>query len=105
MQDKNFSQMMVMLVSFLTIKFLEGYRQLFLYLFTRFAIDLHEEYRIRGISDNKTDDTSRQAEERIFKKVSDNFSEYEENTNLQRSAKAYLMAGNKLGSCFGIKII
>lgn len=50
----------------------------------------------------KIDDTSRQAEERIFNKISDDFSTYEENTNLQRSAKIYLVAGNKLGVGYGI---
>ncbi|OAB45755.1 acyltransferase domain-containing protein [Paenibacillus antarcticus] len=47
---------------------------------------------------------AREAEERIFNKVSSDPSEYEAHTTLQRSAKAYLMAGNKLGSGYGIKL-
>lgn len=53
----------------------------------------------------KVDNNARQAEERIFNKVSDDFSEYQERTNLQRSAKAYLSSGNKLGIGYGIKLI
>ncbi|WP_139997313.1 acyltransferase domain-containing protein [Paenibacillus paridis] len=45
---------------------------------------------------------SREAEQRIFNKVNDNPSEYEEQTRLQRSAKAYLEAGHRLGSGYGI---
>lgn len=47
---------------------------------------------------------SSEAEQRIFNKVSSDRSLYEEQTGLQRSAKAFLLAGNKLGSGFGIKV-
>ncbi|MHA0857259.1 hypothetical protein [Paenibacillus sp. CMAA1364] len=50
------------------------------------------------------DKSSKEAEQRIFSKESDNPSTYEENTQLQRHAKAYLMAGSKLGSGYGIKL-
>lgn len=49
------------------------------------------------------DPESRQAEERIFQLVSSDYTQYPENTNLQRSAKAYLLSGRKLGSAYGIK--
>jgi hypothetical protein len=52
----------------------------------------------------KLDPDSRQAEERIFQKVCSDYSEYPESTELQRSAKSYLLAGHKLGSASGIKI-
>ncbi len=45
---------------------------------------------------------SKEAEQRIFNKVNANPSEYDELTSLQRSAKAYLVAGHPLGSGFGI---
>lgn len=48
-------------------------------------------------------DTS-EAEERIFNKLNSDKSKYETETSLQRNAKAYLMAGNKLGSGYGIKV-
>lgn len=50
------------------------------------------------------DAASREAEQRIFNQLKDNPFEYEEQTSLQRSAKAYLVAGHKLGSGYGIKI-
>lgn len=50
------------------------------------------------------DPDSREAEQRIFMNVSSDPSSYEERTTLQRKAKAYLIAGNKLGSGLGIKI-
>lgn len=46
---------------------------------------------------------SRQAEERIFGKLQSDPSAYEASTTLQRNAKAYMMAGHKLGSGCGIK--
>ena len=52
----------------------------------------------------ESDDRARQAEERVFGQVSDDPSVYVERTSLQRSLKAYLMGGGKLGSGFGIKI-
>ncbi|WP_438347779.1 acyltransferase domain-containing protein [Paenibacillus sp. FA6] len=52
----------------------------------------------------QVDHDVREAEKRIFNKVSSDPSEYEALTTLQRSAKAYLMAGNKLGSGYGIKL-
>lgn len=50
----------------------------------------------------QVDHESRQAEERIFNKVSSDPSEYDDQSSLQRNAKSYLMAGNKLGSGYGI---
>ena len=50
------------------------------------------------------DPNAREAEQRIFNFVSSDFSSYGERTTLQRSAKAYLTAGNKLGSGCGIKL-
>lgn len=52
----------------------------------------------------KVDDHSRQAEERIFQTRNLDLTRYVERTSLQRSAKAYLQAGHKLGSGFGIKL-
>ncbi|MDQ6419111.1 acyltransferase domain-containing protein [Paenibacillus sp. LHD-117] len=53
---------------------------------------------------HETDETSKQAEERIFGRTQEIPSEYEASTSLQRAAKADLMAGGKLGSGFGIRI-
>lgn len=50
------------------------------------------------------DKKSMEAEQRIFNKRSANPHTYEENTHLQRNAKAYLMAGKRLGSGYGIKV-
>lgn len=50
------------------------------------------------------DDSIRQAEERIFNQLQDDASLYSEQTSLQRSAKAYLLAGHKLGCGSGIKM-
>lgn len=44
----------------------------------------------------------RQAIERIFKKRRFIKKFYPENTSLQQNAKQYMMAGNKLGTGFGI---
>ncbi|MFC7680911.1 acyltransferase domain-containing protein [Paenibacillus sp. GCM10028914] len=52
----------------------------------------------------EVDPDSKEAEQRIFNGSSSDPSSYAEHTTLQRSAKAYLIAGNKLGSGFGIKI-
>ncbi|MNO50163.1 hypothetical protein D3C76_405320 [compost metagenome] len=52
----------------------------------------------------EVDKSSKEAEERIFNKLSATPQEYEENTHLQRSAKAFLIAGGKLGSGYGIKV-
>ncbi|GGH39369.1 acyltransferase domain-containing protein [Paenibacillus segetis] len=52
----------------------------------------------------QVDHEARQAEERIFNKLCSDPSEYDELSSLQRNAKAYLMAGKKLGTGFGIKI-
>lgn len=52
----------------------------------------------------EVDSDSREAEQRIFINVSTDPLSYEERTTLQRRAKAYLIAGNKLGSGCGIKI-
>jgi hypothetical protein len=49
-------------------------------------------------------ENSKEAEQRIFNKICADPSEYEEQTRLQRSAKAYLAAGGKLGSGYGIKL-
>lgn len=51
----------------------------------------------------RVDASSRQAEERIFGRVHDNPEEYEERTQLQRKAKAYLLSGKKLGLGCGIR--
>lgn len=40
---------------------------------------------------------ARQAEERVFGKVTDRIEEYPEDTSLQRALKAYLQKGNKVG--------
>ncbi|MCQ6561733.1 acyltransferase domain-containing protein [Paenibacillus mendelii] len=50
------------------------------------------------------DHESRQAEERIFNQLRADYGQYEEHTYLQRSAKAFLQAGNKLGCGYGIKL-
>lgn len=52
----------------------------------------------------EVDETSRQAEERIFGigAVSDDPAAYEARTGLQRRAKAYLAAGGKLGAGAGV---
>lgn len=52
----------------------------------------------------EVDKSSKEAEERIFSKLSMTPQEYEENTQLQRRAKAFLIAGGKLGSGYGIKV-
>lgn len=52
----------------------------------------------------EVDPDSREAEQRIFNDVNSDPSSYTELTTLQRSAKAFLIAGNKLGSGFGIKV-
>lgn len=57
----------------------------------------------RSFTVYQTDTDSKQAEERIFGQVCADPSLYEERTSLQQSSKAYLMAGNKLGSGYGIK--
>ncbi|WP_217595648.1 acyltransferase domain-containing protein [Cohnella sp. GbtcB17] len=48
------------------------------------------------------DETSRQAEERIFGAPQDDPAAYDEQTGLQRRAKAYLIAGGRLGAGLGI---
>ena len=58
----------------------------------------------RHFSVYKQNPDSRQAEERIFQRICSDYSEYPEATELQRSAKRFLLAGNKLGSASGIKI-
>lgn len=50
------------------------------------------------------DHAARQAEERVFGRLKDDPSDYEERTSLQRRAKACLMAGGKLGNGHGIKL-
>jgi hypothetical protein len=50
----------------------------------------------------EVDEQSKEAEQRIFNKVSADPSSYEAQSSLQRSAKAYLEAGHKLGSGYGI---
>jgi len=50
------------------------------------------------------DDADRQAEQRIFGRLRDDPSAYEERTSLQRNAKAYLVSGRKLGCGYGIRI-
>lgn len=52
----------------------------------------------------KLDMESKEAEQRIFQKTRLDFTEYSEDTELQRNAKAYLIAGNKLGAGYGIKV-
>lgn len=52
----------------------------------------------------KLNPDSRQAEERIFRKVCADYAEYPESTALQRSAKGYLLSGRRLGSASGIKL-
>jgi hypothetical protein len=51
----------------------------------------------------EVDREAKQAEERIFNRVCEDPSLYEERTSLQQSAKAYLMAGNQLGNGYGIR--
>jgi hypothetical protein len=62
-------------------------------------LKFQKQFYIYGI-----DIDSRQAEERIFNKISDDFSQYGENTSLRRSAKTYLISGNRLGAGYGIKV-
>ncbi|MDQ6419684.1 acyltransferase domain-containing protein [Paenibacillus sp. LHD-117] len=50
----------------------------------------------------EVDHDAKQAEERIFNRVCEDPSLYEERTSLQQSAKAYLMAGNQLGNGYGV---
>lgn len=50
------------------------------------------------------DEESRQAEERIFGRISEDPHDYMGESSLQRSAKAYLFQGHKLGSGYGIRI-
>jgi len=50
------------------------------------------------------DPEAREAEQRIFNKLSDDPAAYEAHTSLQRNAKAYLMNGGKLGRGSGIKV-
>lgn len=50
------------------------------------------------------DDTDHQAEERIFGCFQKDPSSYPENTTLQRSAKRFLLEGNKLGIAMGIHV-
>ncbi|WP_169082377.1 acyltransferase domain-containing protein [Paenibacillus sp. PL91] len=52
----------------------------------------------------EVEEDSREAEQRIFNRICADPSEYEEQTRLQRSAKAFLAAGRKLGSGYGIKL-
>ena len=52
----------------------------------------------------EVDPDDRQAEQRIFHKVLENPAAYAEDTSLRRKAKAYLLAGRKLGSGYGIRI-
>ncbi|CAH1058104.1 hypothetical protein PAECIP111894_04277 [Paenibacillus pseudetheri] len=52
----------------------------------------------------EVDKSSKEAEERIFNKLSMSPQVYEENTQLQRSAKAFLITGGILGSGYGIKV-
>lgn len=52
----------------------------------------------------EVDEASRQAEQRIFNRVTADPTEYEEDTSLRRSAKAYLQAGGRLGSGCGIYV-
>lgn len=51
----------------------------------------------------KVDEASREAEQRIFHRVTSEPSQYGEQTSLQRAAKAYLLDGGKLGSASGIR--
>lgn len=51
------------------------------------------------------DETSRQAEERIFGSLRDDPAEYEANTGLQHRARTYLAGGGKLGMGSGIYAI
>ncbi len=50
----------------------------------------------------ETDAENRQMEERIFDDIMDDPNDYEEMTSLQRSAKAHLVNGGKLGTGIGI---
>ncbi|WP_372630836.1 hypothetical protein [Cohnella sp.] len=50
------------------------------------------------------DPSTREAEQRIFIRTSDDPSDYEAGTSLQRSAKAYLASGRKLGTGSGISL-
>ncbi|WP_256760115.1 acyltransferase domain-containing protein [Cohnella sp. WQ 127256] len=54
---------------------------------------------------DKVDHDVRDAERFIFNKTLAEPQQYAEHTSLQRNAKAYLMAGNKLGNGYGIKIL
>ena len=49
-----------------------------------------------------TDEADRQAEERIFGKISDDPRLYSESTALQRTAKRHLLEGKRLGSARGV---
>lgn len=50
----------------------------------------------------ETDPDNRQAEERVFGRVSDNRESYSENTILQRNLKRYLLESGKPGTGYGI---
>ena len=54
-------------------------------------------FQVSGIDFNE-----REGEWRIFDRLLDDVSGYPENTSLQRAAKQYLLAGNKLGNGTGI---
>ncbi|OUS75008.1 hypothetical protein B1748_19075 [Paenibacillus sp. MY03] len=58
----------------------------------------------RQFSIYKHNPDSRQAEERIFQETLSDYSAYPESTELQRSAKRYLLAGHRLGAASGIKL-
>lgn len=47
----------------------------------------------------------RQAEERVFGCISDDFSEYPENTSLQGRLKQYILSGKTVGMGFGVILI
>jgi len=50
----------------------------------------------------EVDEASREAEQRIFHRAASDPADYEERTSLQRAAKAYLLAGGKLGRGCGV---
>lgn len=129
------------------------FRQCFLYLYCRLAVEAYEQYRLKNIEDEvyfdtfrditiwcencfryfgeygineyrwlvnhvklgifrlgrlqfqpvyKTDDNSRQGEDRIFGGLKDSPELYPEVTTLQKRAKEYLISGKKIGMGSGI---
>ncbi|RJX40477.1 hypothetical protein D3P09_00145 [Paenibacillus pinisoli] len=52
----------------------------------------------------EVDEAAKEAEQRIFNRVAADPSEYGEDTSLQHAAKAYLLAGGKLGRGSGIYV-